>query len=219
VFYADGVAGWWLLGALGAVLVIVLAQRIGIGLPIAYVVPAVALWVCMQQSGVHATLAGVVLGLLTPARAFGGRDVIERLEARFHPWSSLLVVPLFALANAGVRLDAVAIERASSSRVTWGIVAGLVVGKPLGIVAASAVALRFRLARLPAGVTLGQLACAGCVAGIGFTVSLFVADLSFGGVALSEAKVGILAATLVSAAIGIGLLVVRSGVSQRAMPR
>jgi NhaA family Na+:H+ antiporter len=206
LFYSEGIAAEWLLGSVGVVLLILVLQRLGLGRPIVYVVPAVVLWVCTQQSGVHATIAGVTLGLLTPARPFGGRAVIERLEHRFHPWSSLLVIPVFAVANAGVHLDAAALERAATSEITWGVVLGLVVGKPVGIVLATALGVRLRLGRLPDGLSLRHVLGVGCVAGIGFTVSLFVANLSFDGPLLSEAKVGIVAASLVSGTVGSVML-------------
>ncbi len=202
LFYSHGVALGWLVGAAGVVVAILGLQRTGLGQPILYVIPAVALWTCLLESGVHAAMAGVVLGLLAPARRFGGREVIETLEARLHPWSSLLVVPLFALANAGVELDSHAIHRAVQSRVAWGIALGLVVGKPLGIMLASGLAVRTGVGRLPDGITLRGLTGIGMVAGIGFTVSLFVAGLSFEAGRLDDAKFAILAASLVSATAG-----------------
>lgn len=202
LFYSEPVALGWLLGALGIVVGIVVAQRLQLANPIVYVFPAIALWVCTYESGIHATIAGVVLGLLTPARPIGGREVIDALQHRLHPWSSLLVVPVFAVANAGVHLEASALQRAMSSGIAWGIMLGLVVGKPLGIVLASVLGVRLRLGRLPDGVSLRHVVGAGCVAGIGFTVSLFVADLSFGGAMLRDAKLGIIAASVVSATIG-----------------
>ena len=138
LFYSKGIAFGWLLGALAVIAFIICMQRLRIGNPIVYVVPAVALWVCTLESGVHATIAGVVLGVLTPARPFGGRDVIENLEGRLHPWSSFLVIPLFALANVGLKLDPAAIEHALTSPIAWGIIVGLVVGKPVGIMLATA---------------------------------------------------------------------------------
>jgi Na+:H+ antiporter, NhaA family len=202
IFYSEGIAFGWLLGALAVIAVILCMQRLKLGHPLMYVVPAAAMWVCTLESGVHATIAGVVLGLLTPARPFGGREVLEGLERRLHPWSSFLVIPIFALANAGLNLEPAAMEHALTSRIAWGIIVGLVVGKPLGIMAATALGVRFRLGRLPDGLSFRHVIGAGCVAGIGFTVSLFVADLSFGGVMLSEAKTGIFAASVVSATVG-----------------
>ena len=167
-----------------------------------YVVPAIALWVCMLESGVHATIAGVVLGLLTPACMVRDRDVIRHLEHRLHPWCTFLVVPVFALASAGVALDAASLADAAGSTVSWGVVLGLAVGKPVGVLLAALLALGVGVARLPTGVGLRHVIGAGMVAGIGFTVSLFVADLSFTGALLQEAKIGILAASIMSAALG-----------------
>ncbi len=104
IFYSGQISATWLLGAAGTILVIVGLQQLKLRHAAIYVIPAVVLWVCVLESGVHATIAGVLLGLLTPARKMGGREIIEPLEARLHPWSSFLIVPLFALANAGVYL-------------------------------------------------------------------------------------------------------------------
>jgi Na+:H+ antiporter, NhaA family len=207
VFYADHLEPVWLLGAAGTVVVIVALRQAGVARPVAYVLPAGVLWFCTQQSGVHATIAGVILGLLTPAEPVGGRPVLTDLEDRLHPWSSFLVVPLFAFANAGVRLGHDALEAAWSGAIGWGILLGLLVGKPLGILGASALAVRLRLGVLPQGVQLRELAGLGMIAGIGFTVSLFVADLSFEGVLLGEAKVAILVASIVAG--GAGAVLVR----------
>ena len=202
LFYSEPVALGWLFGALGIVVGIFIAQRLQLGNPLVYVLPAIALWVCTYESGIHATISGVALGLLTPARPIRGREVIDALQHRLHPWSSLLVVPVFAVANAGVHLDGAALERALTSGIAWGVILGLVVGKPLGIVIASVLGIRLGLGRLPESLSLRHVVGAGCVAGIGFTVSLFVADLSFNSALLSDAKVGILVASVVSAAVG-----------------
>ena len=202
LFYSHGIALGWLAAGAGVVAAIVVLQRLGVGQPVLYVIPSVALWVCLLESGVHAAMAGVILGLLTPARPFGGRAVIEQLETRLHLWSSFLVIPLFALANAGVELDATAVQRALESRIAWGVALGLVVGKPLGIMLASALAVRTGLSRLPDGVSFRRLLGVGMIAGIGFTVSLFVAGLSFTGARLDDAKFAILAASVVSATVG-----------------
>jgi NhaA family Na+:H+ antiporter len=177
-----------------------------VGTPWAYVVPALALWLFVDQSGVHATIAGVVLGLLTPARPFGGRGVIEGLEHRLHPWSSFLVVPLFALANAGVVIDSDTVRRAAESPIAIGIVLGLVVGKPIGITIATWIGTRARIGRLPEGVGWRDVVGVGAVAGIGFTVALFVDDLSFAGANFDDAVLGILAGSLLSGIIGAAIL-------------
>jgi len=206
LFYSGGVELLWLLGAAGLVAVILVLQRIRIATPFAYVIPAVALWVCLYESGVHPTIAGVILGLLTPARPFGGRQVIESLEHRVHPWSSFLIVPLFALANAGIVIDRGTVSRAFDSPVTIGIALGLVLGKTLGITLATALGVRLRLGRLPDGVRWRHLVGGAAVAGIGFTVALFVADLSFRGARLDNAIIGILVGSLLSGTVGAAVI-------------
>ena len=168
------------------------------------------LWVCVFQSGVHATIAGVVLGLLTPVVDSRGRRVIDTLEHRLHPWTSFVVVPVFVLANAGIALGGDALREAASSSITWGVATGLVAGKAVGIVAASAVCVALGLSRLPDGSSFRQLAGVAAIAGIGFTVSLFIADRSFTGTALDEAKIGILAGSLVAGVLGSGVLARRT---------
>ncbi len=201
LFYGDGIQPAWFLGAAASVAVM-LAMRKVVAHPAWYLLPGIVLWVCTFESGVHATIAGVILGLLTPAGRVAGREVLTGLEDGLHPWSSFLVVPIFALANAGVVLDGASIEAAATGAVAWGILLGLVVGKPVGIMTAVAVAVRLRIGVLPDGVRLKHLSGISLIAGIGFTVSLFVADLSFEGELLGEAKVAILAASALAAALG-----------------
>jgi NhaA family Na+:H+ antiporter len=203
LFYGDGLAPAWLLGAAATAVGIVAMRRAGLTNPWWFVGPALLLWLCTLESGVHATIAGVVLGLLTPTGAVGGREVLHDLEDRLHPWSSFLIVPLFALANAGVVLTSDAVDGALSSAVAWGVVLGLVVGKPLGILAASALAVRLRIATLPEGLAVRHLAGVAAIAGIGFTVSLFVAELSFEGTLLAQAKLAILAASVTAGLVGM----------------
>jgi NhaA family Na+:H+ antiporter len=202
LFYSKGVQPGWLLAGAGVVLAIIVLRRLGAASPLAYVLPGVVLWFCLLESGVHATIAGVVLGLLTPAGKVRGRYVIEQLEHWLHPWTSLLIVPVFALASAGVVLDVESLERAFSGTVTWGVILGLVIGKPLGILLATLVGVRTGFVRLPSTIGIAHVAGAGAVAGIGFTVSLFIADLSFTGALVSDAKIGILVASLTSAIVG-----------------
>jgi NhaA family Na+:H+ antiporter len=206
LFYSHGVSFAWLLGGALVLLAMVGMRVVGIARPLVYVLPGAIIWYCFLESGIHPTLSGVLLGLLTPTGEAGGRPVIEQLEHRLHPWSSLVIVPLFALASAGVLLDVEAIQRAADSPVSWGVVLGLVVGKPLGIFVATATAVRLGIGRLPSQLGLRHVLGAGCLAGIGFTVSLFVADLAFVGALLRDAKLGILAASVASALIGIAVL-------------
>jgi Na+/H+ antiporter NhaA len=131
----------------------------------------------------------------------------ERMQEIFHPWTSYVIVPLFALANAGVPLGGEALRRAATSPITLGIVAGLVIGKPVGIAAASWLATRRRLGGFPITLPWPPVVAAAAVCGIGFTVSLFIAELSFDGTALADAKIGILAASII--ATGLGWLMFR----------
>jgi len=208
VFYSSGVSGQWLGGAVATLLVFFVLQRLGIRNPFVYVVPGIVLWVCMFESGVHATIAGVILGLLTPNQPWRGQPVIGRLERAIHPWTGFVIIPLFALANAGVDLGGGVVGDALGSRVTLGVVVGLVVGKTLGISTAVAVAVRLGLGRLPSGVRAHQIVGVAAVAGIGFTVSLFIAELSFAGTRhLGDAKIGILVASVLSGVLGALVLV------------
>lgn len=212
VFYADGIS--WIPLVAGAALLAAIAALIRARvawLPL-YVVLAVCVWLAVFESGVHATIAGVALGLLVPARTVGGeeRSPAERVEHALHPWSSYVVVPLFALANAGVALTASALASAVASRITIGIALGLVIGKPVGIAVGTAVARRLGLPPI-SGARPRETTGIAALAGIGFTVSLFVASLAFSSAELvAEAKVGILVGSVVAA--GIGALLLRPGV-------
>ena len=132
--------------------------------------------------------------------------VLERLETWLHPLSSFVIVPIFALANAGVILTADAIDHALASRVTIGIVVGLVVGKFVGILGASALALRVGIGRLPDGLDLRHVAGVATLGGIGFTVSLFITDLAFRGSVIDDAKIGVLGASALAAVIGMAVV-------------
>ena len=206
LFYSGGVAWVWLGVAAGVVGAVVALRALQVSRPFAYVIPGVVLWLALHEAGLHATLAGVALGLLTPARPFRGRRVLERLEHVLHPWSSFLVVPLFGLPNAGVSVGAAAIAAAATSPVTLGVVLGLVVGKAAGIAAATAIAVRSGLGTLPAGVRRRHVLGAAALGGIGFTVSLFVADLALTGAALDAGKIGILAGSAVSGLLGVAVI-------------
>ncbi|MEZ0577681.1 Na+/H+ antiporter NhaA [Nocardioides sp. MH1] len=244
VFYTDDLDLVWLAVAAGLVAVVVGMRLLRVWAIPAYLVVGVGIWYAVLESGVHATIAGVVLGLLTPAGALLDEEVarrhaqealadnlldpdevhrlrflvaesvpvVERLQHHLHPLSAYVVLPVFALANAGVHLGTDAFDAGASTAVALGVAAGLVIGKPLGIFLACQVAVRTRLARLPDGVGWSQLAGIGAVAGIGFTVSLFIAGLSFDDPALTEAaKLGTLGGSLVAAVVGIGLLVSLQG--------
>ena len=207
IFYSSGLSGLWLGGAIAALAVVLLVRRLGLAHPIAYVPIGVVAWYCTYRTGIHPTIAGVALGLLTPARPIAGREVLEHLEHRLHPWSSYLVVPIFALANAGVPLGSGALATAAGSRLTWAVALGLVVGKVLGISAVAWGATRAGAGRLPPGVGMGHVLGASALGGIGFTVSLFIAGLAFTSEALQmQAKIGILAGSVIAALVGAVIL-------------
>jgi Na+:H+ antiporter, NhaA family len=250
IFYSDGVFPGWLLGAGAGVATMYILDRNGVRSSVPYVVLAGAVWLMTYWSGVHPTIAGVLLGVLTPTHAFHPpaavraavaerlerahladesadeqdevalleaasltREAISpltRLEAVLHPWSSYVVLPIFALANAGIELSSDGISDAAGSAVTLGVIIGLVIGKPLGIVLAAWISVRMFNANLPAAAGWLELAGVGAIAGIGFTVSIFIADLAFTGGLAVEAKMGILAASLLAGVVGAIVLLLRS---------
>jgi NhaA family Na+:H+ antiporter len=207
VFYTDAIAAGWLAAALSLLALAYGMRRAGVTRVAVYVPVGIAVWVATLESGVHATIAGVALGLLTPAGRVGGRTVLEELEHRLHPLSAFVAVPLFALANAGVYLGGGALADAASSRVAWAIAIGLVAGKLAGISASVFGGVRTGFGILPADVGRGAVWGAAALGGIGFTVSLFIAGLAFEDPGLQgQAKVGIFAGSIVSGALGAALL-------------
>ncbi|SFL68258.1 sodium/proton antiporter, NhaA family [Geodermatophilus ruber] len=204
-----------------------------------YVLTGTALWLAVHESGVHATLAGVLMGLLLPSQrpdpaelhridAYG-RALREqpdaerarlaglataatvspnaRLEYALHRWTAYVIVPVFGLANAGVRIDAETLREAAASPVTIGVAVALLVGKTVGITLGAGIALRTGWGVLPGGVRWSHLIAGSTLAGIGFTISLFIADLAFSDDALRvQAIIGVLAGSLTSAVLGVTLL-------------
>jgi NhaA family Na+:H+ antiporter len=214
VFYTDDLSVGWLLLALAGLLAVALLRRSGAARILAFVPLGVFVWVATYQSGVHATIAGVALALLTPARPIAGRDVLATLEHRLHPITGFLIVPLFALANAGLVLDSETLGDAATSRVALAIAAGLVLGKLLGIAGAALAGVRLGVGSLPEDVQPRQVWGVAALGGIGFTVSLFITQLAYDDAALIEtAKVGIFAGSITSAALGIALLLRSAGTS------
>jgi NhaA family Na+:H+ antiporter len=202
LFYSSGVRGVWLLVALGVAVAVAVGSR-RLEHPAWFVVPAVVLWIALYRSGVPATLAGVALAFLTPIRSRRGRPVLATLEHALHPFASFVVVPLFALANAGIVISSTAIHHAVESEAALGIVAGRAVGKVVGISAGIALALG-----LGARTELDRrsIVALGCLGGIGLTVSVFIADLSFSGADLDTAKLAILVGSLIAAVLAAGVL-------------
>jgi len=247
LFYSSGVSvSGLLIGALGCGGIFAM-QRFGVRAKLAYVVPALVAWAGIYSAGVHPTIAGVIVGLITPVQAWlgpegfvaGAREELEQLEqaslsavsthelaqrlrnvdlARrealspaesliemLHPWVAFGIMPIFALANAGVTVSADSMDTASWNVVT-GVAVGLVAGKPLGILLACWLTLKLGIGTLPRGITLPHLLVLGVVAGVGFTMALFIAQLAFVDPGLlSAAKLGVLGASGVAAIIGLVL--------------
>lgn len=207
VFYSSGLEplGFALAGA--GIAGIVVMQGFGVRAPLAYVVPALVVWAGAYRAGVHPTLAGVAVGLMTPVRAWTGEEgsPVERLERQFHGSVAFGIMPMFALANAGVALSGVSIS-GNGVLLFLGISLGLVAGKTIGITGASWLAARAGIAMLPRGVRWSGVLVVGLVGGIGFTMSLFVAGLAFpAGATLETAKLAVLVGSGTAALGGLGL--------------
>jgi len=180
--YSDGILINWLISGAAVVAFIYLLKRLNIKSTAIYIFFGIILWFTLYKTGVHPTLAGVILGLMTPNApkvAGGAESVIEWLEDRFHPASAFFVVPLFAFANTGVAISLDTLELASASLVAWGIFLGLVVGKPLGILFSTVLANKLKVADMPEGATKSMITATGSAAGIGFTVAIFIAQIAF----------------------------------------
>ena len=256
LFYTAQLSVPALAAAAGCMAVLIAANVLGVRRPVVYAVLGVALWVAMLQSGVHASVAGVLLALTIPARtrldtadfAARARPLVDhmfrrdaddepvsigehhdslweleaiteraqapmlRFEHALQPWVAFVIVPLFALANAGVALGG-DIGSLLTDPVVLGVAVGLIAGKQIGITAAAWLTVRAGLATLPTGVTMRHIYGAAWLGGIGFTMSLFISDLAFGdGPILTSAKIGILAASM---AAGIGGYLVLRSISRR----
>ncbi|WP_428028984.1 Na+/H+ antiporter NhaA [Ancylobacter sp.] len=245
LFYSGGLDYSGLLVAGGGIALVLALQAAGIGSAYAYVVPGAILWLGLLQTGAHPTLAGVILGMLTPVVPLAGRELplnaaaraledirhaadappshvvaaaqrlrlaqrelvppVTRVQMTLHPWVAYLVMPIFALANAGVSLDGLDLARPEAQGILVGIVAALVVGKPLGVVAASWLVVRMGWGMLPPGVNWAGVLLVGLLAGIGFTMSIFIGTLAFEDAALlGAAKLGVLLASVTAAVLGLG---------------
>jgi NhaA family Na+:H+ antiporter len=237
--YSDDLDARWLAAALLGLALIALLKRVRVRYLPVYAILGSAIWLATFESGVHATIAGVALGLLAPARAlmpevdadriadklsadqhvtaaevrdisFRLREsipVTERLQGFLHPWTSYLIVPMFALANAGVEISGASLGDAVRSSATIGVLVGLVVGKLVGVAGAIALVTRLGVGRLPAGISSRHVLGMAGIAGIGFTVSIFVAGLAFDHPAVTdEAKLGVLVASVIAAGVGAAIL-------------
>ncbi len=245
VFYSGGLDPvGFLIGGIGIALVL-LMRSIGIGSAYAYVLPGVVLWYGMLKTGAHPTLAGVVLGFMTPVvstpsrerptevalraiREFAERSrdtddrhqlaqpvkvlkvaqrellpPVIRVQVALHPWVAYGIMPLFALANAGVVIGGGG-HTHNQTMVMLGVALALVLGKPIGILAVSWICVRMKWCELPAGMTWHWLSLIGCLAGIGFTMSIFIANLAFHDLSLlNAAKLGVLLASVIAGVLGL----------------
>lgn len=188
-------------------LVVVLFQRAGVTSALPYCIPGAITWAGLLVSGAHPALAGVVLGLMTPVIAPVNRDLpapVTRVQQALHPWAAFLIMPLFALANAGVGIAGTDFDASGSMAVLGGVAIALVIGKPLGIFTASWLMVRSGLGKLPEGVTWPGILLIGLLGGIGFTMSVFIAMLAFDDATLlAAAKLGILLGSTVAALLGL----------------
>lgn len=235
VFYSEGVSFGWLVIAVGAVAVAAIARSsvhsIGV-----YIVLGIVCWLGLHEAHIHPTLAGVAFGMMAPVTPFRNSklvdadqlalnptaanallvseqakstvSVVEWLEHKLHPYSAFIVVPIFALANAGISVPVDDVGAAFSNPVTWGVILGLVIGKTIGITAFTLAAVKLKVGVLPEGVTARYVIGAGALGGIGFTVSLFVTELAFGEeIVGTDARLGVLLASLVAALLGTAILI------------
>lgn len=204
VAYTDHLSLGWLALAVAGLLAAIAMRALGVRRILLFVPIGLFVWVATFESGIHATLAGVALALITPATPVAGRDVLGELEHRLHPWVNYAILPLFALANAGVKLSGGELSDSDGRRIAIAVALGLVVGKFIGIAGATLTALKLRLGALPAGVDIGGLLGAAALGGIGFTVSLFITPLAYDDPLLvGAAKLGILGGSVIAAVIGI----------------
>jgi Na+:H+ antiporter, NhaA family len=214
--YSTGIKFSWLAAAAICVGAIAVLKKAGVESMLVYSIFAFTLWFSFYKTGVHPTLAGVIIGLMTPNILHrstkvediedGSVSVIDWLEHKFHPLSTFLVVPIFAFANTGVIITAESIKDAWQSLIAWGIFFGLVIGKPLGVLVASIAAKRSKLAEFPEGATNSSILATGSAAGIGFTVAIFIANLAFDDSQTQDiAVLAVIVASVVSALLSIAL--------------
>ncbi len=249
LFYSSEFAWLGLVIAGAGIIDVLIMQRLGVRSSWAYIVPGIGIWGGMLYAGIHPTIAGVILGLLTPVRSWLGHDgfrnethraldrlhglveegaeprkwipdlervnfaqreaipPVTRIEAMLHPYVAYGIMPLFALANAGVSLHGIESSAAGTAGIVLGVGVGLVVGKPLGILLFSWLAVRLGLATLPKGVTWGGIAVVGAVAGIGFTMALFIGTLAFD----ESSQLAVAKAAVLGASVLAGVLVLVAG--------
>ncbi len=209
VFFSESLSMPALITSVVAIFGLIALNRMKVGHLGVYWVPGIILWTAVLKSGVHATLAGVIIGFCIPLRDAKGRKTLHALEHILQPWCSFFILPLFAFANAGVSLGNVDSQLAFSA-LPMGIALGLILGKPLGVFGFSYLAVKFGIAKLPVGVNFKQIFAVAVLCGIGFTMSMFLAGLAFTGSSSDSfntlSRLGILVGSCVSAILGYILL-------------
>ena len=206
MFYTEDLSAQASLLAAGALIVLFALNRSGVERLSPYLLTGVALWIFVVESGIHATLAGVALALAVPLRARDGRPIIAPLEEALHPHVRYLIMPIFAFANAGLPLMGLS-PASVIAPLPLAILLGLVIGKPLGIVAAALLAVASGLARLPGNASWRAMIGIGCIAGIGFTMSLFIGSLAFESAAhAAQVRLGVICGSVISALLGFAIL-------------
>ncbi|MBN6070875.1 Na+/H+ antiporter NhaA [Aggregatibacter actinomycetemcomitans] len=209
IFYSHELSTPALIMATVTISILVAMNRFKVSALCAYMVVGLILWASVLKSGVHATLAGVIIGFCIPIKGHNGESPLHQFEHILAPWCAYLILPLFAFSNAGVSLENVGLSSLNSP-LTLGIALGLIVGKPLGVFLFSYLSVKLRFAKLPQGITFSQIFAIAVLCGIGFTMSMFLAGLAFGETPHNSfdtlSRLGILLGSGVSAIIGYGLL-------------
>ncbi|GAA0078586.1 Na+/H+ antiporter NhaA [Clostridium sp. CTA-5] len=187
--------------------ILILANKFKIKFTSIFIIGGILLWICFLKSGIHATIAGVLLGMVLPVGKNMNEfkeSILYKLEHTLTPWSSFVIMPIFALANSGIKIDINSFSTLIFTPVSLGIIFGLFVGKQVGIFGVSYILIKLNIAKLPSQVTKNHLYGASVLGGIGFTMSLFVSSLSFSDeTILSTAKISIMVASILSAILGI----------------
>ncbi|WP_312829351.1 Na+/H+ antiporter NhaA [Pantoea anthophila] len=211
LFYTSGLSMLSLGVAAAAIVVLALLNYFNVRKISIYILVGIVLWTAVLKSGVHATLAGVIVGFFVPLEKREGHSPAEHLAHGLMPWVNWLILPLFAFANAGISLAGITLGDILSPEPA-GIIFGLLIGKPLGITLFCWLAVRLRLAVLPGGTTIRDIMEIGVLCGIGFTMSIFISSLAFDAAheqLVTFSKLGILTGSLLSAVLGYSLLRVR----------
>ncbi|NMD07102.1 MAG: Na+/H+ antiporter NhaA [Phyllobacteriaceae bacterium] len=206
LFYTSQLSVLALTGGLAVLATLVIYNRAGGERTAIYILGGILMWLFVLKSGVHATLAGVALGLLIPLRRMDRTSPVHELEHGLHPYVKFAILPLFAFANAGLPLDGFSLSNLTQ-QVPLGIIAGLTLGKPLGIMAAVVLLVALGLAKLPRGVNWRYMFGVSCLAGIGFTMSLFIGSLAFKDPGIeAQVRVGVVAGSMLSILLGFAIM-------------